>query len=379
MDKKQKKENRKGFLRNTAINVVEDIVNMGNPLNPGGHVLGSIADGALMEASDRRMAKKMYKDVTDTMNNKTASEYLDELYMEKTAGIGSAIKGLGALKIGPKALGEFGKQVTNGANRYKQLLTGSNIANLNKDVSNKVNTMRATNYNLNQSRSKLNALNDKINSGAFAGKSEQAMQGINKNRKNLAHDVLNNTKALDTAKTNVENAADALALEQNKVLATRVGTGVAAGVGAKNLLNRRNDEKQASEYLDELYMEKTAGIGNLGKKIADSKFVNMLAHNDTIKRTGELLTGSKARSIANEIKEIEDKKKNLNLFEKMTGKKHRLNRLQNQKYRDFDLEASNVSRARKTAAGGAALGFTGSNIAHTYVRDKRRDPSMPTE
>lgn len=82
MDKEQRKKNRKGFLRNSAINVVEDIINVGNPLNPGGHLIGSIADGILMEAGDRRMTKNMYNNLQQ-QTTKQASEYLDELYMEK--------------------------------------------------------------------------------------------------------------------------------------------------------------------------------------------------------------------------------------------------------------------------------------------------------
>ena len=68
---------------------------------------------------------------------------------------------------------------------------------------------------------------------------------------------------------------------------------------------------------------------------------------------------------------------NLNLFQKATGKKFRLNRLQNKKYRDFDIEAANVSRARKTAAGAGALGVGSGVVAKTYVEDKRREPMYP--
>lgn len=386
MDKEQRKKNRKGFLRNSAINVVEDIINVGNPLNPGGHLIGSIADGILMEAGDRRMTKNMYNNLQQ-QTTKQASEYLDELYMEKTANpiaaigrvvgnLGKSIAGTGVGKavVGSKA----GQQAINGVSRYKQLLTGSNLANMGKDVATKQSALRSANYNLNQSKTKFNALNDKIKAGDFAGKSEQAMNKINANKQNLAKDVLNNKAAVKDAAGNLSTAYDGLAAEKNKVLATRVATGGVAGLGAKHVIDsRQGNERNASEYLNELYMEKTAGIGSIGKKVTNSRIATKLMNNEGLRRTGELLTGSKARSIAREIKDIENQKNNLNLFQKATGKKFRLNRLQNKKYRDFDIEAANVSRARKTAAGAGALGVGSGVVAKTYVEDKRREPMYP--
>lgn len=51
----------KGWLRNTAINVAQDFITAGNPLNPSSHVFGSAADGVLMEGLDRKLAKEEAK------------------------------------------------------------------------------------------------------------------------------------------------------------------------------------------------------------------------------------------------------------------------------------------------------------------------------
>ena len=51
----------KGWLRNTAINVAQDFVSAGNPLNPSSHIFGSVSDGVLMEGLDRKMRKEEAK------------------------------------------------------------------------------------------------------------------------------------------------------------------------------------------------------------------------------------------------------------------------------------------------------------------------------
>ena len=51
----------KGWLRNTAINVAQDFVSAGNPLNPSSHIFGSVSDGVIMEGLDRKMRKEEAK------------------------------------------------------------------------------------------------------------------------------------------------------------------------------------------------------------------------------------------------------------------------------------------------------------------------------
>lgn len=47
----------KGWLRNTGINIAQDFITAGNPLNPGSHIFGSVADGIAFEALDRKSSK----------------------------------------------------------------------------------------------------------------------------------------------------------------------------------------------------------------------------------------------------------------------------------------------------------------------------------
>lgn len=52
-------KDKKGFVRNMAINVAQDFVNAGNPLNVGSHIVGSVMDSALMEGMTMKMNKKL--------------------------------------------------------------------------------------------------------------------------------------------------------------------------------------------------------------------------------------------------------------------------------------------------------------------------------
>lgn len=490
MKNNNKERETKGFLRNTAINVAQDIVSAGNPFNPGGHLIGSIVDGALMEVGDRKMAKKMYNDI----NHKTASEMLDDLYFEKTAGLGTVFSTIGknvgklggnVVKYGDKIATRspmVGKKVGNlgkGVSRYGELLAGGNAARLE-------NNMNAAKKTFFDSGKRLSTFDKKTKAGAFSGKSQDAVQNMRDNMYNnmmnkkdsyqaaknalelepskvlaarvgtgvgvgalgmsaidnvssrmannnktafeylddlyfektagigsafstigkgakrykslltgskigdLAEDVNDAKRIYDsTKKISDKNAYsllnNQLNSEKNKVLATRIGTGVAGGVGlgmGTNYLRNRND-KTASEILDDAYFEKTAGIGSTAKKIANkitsSKPVQTVMSNPTISRGAELMTGSKAKALAKEIQDIENQKDNLTILQRLTGKKGRLNRVQNKKYRDFDIEAREVEKARRGVVGAGAIGLTGANLLKNHIKDKRYLKSMPND
>lgn len=490
--KNNEKNKNKGFVRNTAINVAQDIVSAGNPFNPGGHLVGSIVDGVLMEAGDRRMVRKMYNNI----NDKTASEILNDLYFEKTAaGIGTVFsmigKNVGKLgtnvakygdKIATKSpmvgnrMGSLGK----GVSRYGELLAGG------KDVSQLTNNMNAAKKTFFDSGKRLSAFDKKTKAGAFSGKSQDAVQNM---RNNMYNDMMNKKDTYQAAKNALElepskvlaarvgtgvgvgalgmntinnistrmaennktaseilddlyfektagvgsafsaigkgakrykslltgsrignltedandakriydatkkigdkNAYNALNnqlnSEKNKVLATRVGTGVAGGIGLGASINhfRNRDDKTASETLDDLYFEKTAGIGSavkkIGTKISSSKPVRAVMSNPTISRGAELMTGSRAKALAKEIQDIENQKDNLTILQRLTGKKARLNRAQNKKYKDFDIEAREVERARRGVVGAGAVGLTGANLLKNHIKDKRYLNSMPED
>ncbi len=363
-NKENKNNKKKGFIRNTAINVAQDLVNAGNPLNPGGHILGSIADGVLMEAGDRKMAKSVY----DSMYNqqKNAHDMLDEMFMEKTAGIGNLCAGVRMMKnpdsrkvvIGAltgsrtravkKQMKDieaqkqrlnivqkmFGKDkkldkqyaakmqqlehekdlsrgvrtrvakgaavtggVTGGAvagkhmydqqknahdmldemfmektagveailntvgrklyaipktapkmmGRYKELLTGKNIAGLEQST--------------NQAKQKFFDAGKKYDAVRKAG----ANPNVNPNTlgnvsSNVNTQMYNNMMGQKQA---YQAAKQGLQAEKNKVLATRVGTGVGAGLIAKDMYDQ---QKNAHDMLDEMFMEKTAGLADVKKK-----------------------------------------------------------------------------------------------------------------
>lgn len=93
----------------------------------------------------------------------------------------------------------------------------------------------------------------------------------------------------------------------------------------------------------------------------------------------ELLTGSRARSLAREIKDIETQKNNLNFRQRVLGKGSGLNRLQKQKYNQFDTEARNVDLARKSVLGTGALAISGSKLANRYKQDQQVTPVIPVE
>ena len=459
--KNNEKNKNKGFVRNTAINVAQDIVSAGNPFNPGGHLVGSIVDGVLMEAGDRRMVRKMYNNI----NDKTASEILNDLYFEKTAaGIGTVFSMIG------KNVGKLGK----GVSRYGELLAGGNAAGL-------ANNVTAAKKTFFDSGKRLASFDKKVKAGAFSGKSQDAVQGMrnnmynnmmnkkndyiaaknaleleptkvmaarvgtgvaggvglgmamnNRNNETTASEVLDNLyfeksaginsafstigkgakryKSLltgskignltedvndakriydTTKKIGDKNAYNALNnqlnSEKNKVLATRVGTGIAGGVGLGTGINhfRNRNDKTALEVLDDLYFEKTAGIGSavkkIGSKISSSKPVRAVMSNPTISRGAELMTGSRAKALAKEIQDIENQKDNLTILQRLTGKKARLNRAQNKKYKDFDIEAREVEKARRGVVGAGAVGLTGANLLKNHVKDKRYLNSMPED
>ena len=355
-NKEDKKNRRKGFIRNTAINVAQDFVNAGNPFNPGGHILGSIADGVLMEVGDRKMAKSVYNSMAD--QQRTAEDLLDEMFMEKTAGVRNFCAGVrmmknpdsrkvitgaltgsraravkrelkdieskkqglntiqkmtgkggrlekqrlakaqqlqhekdlsravrgraakGAVAVG--AVGAGGKYVydrTKQANdmldemfmektagveallnvagrklynlpkaapkamgRYKELLTGKNVAGLEQsanqakqkffDAGKKYDTVRKAG----------------MNPGANPNTLGNITPGVNKQ---MYDNMMGQKQAYQAAK-------EGLQAEKNKVLATRVGTGLGAGLIAKDMYDQ---QKNAHDMLDNMFMEKTAGFG----------------------------------------------------------------------------------------------------------------------
>ena len=56
------KKDRKGYVKNIAINVAQDFMNAGNPLNVGSSIVGSIADAAILERSSLNLNKKLKAD-----------------------------------------------------------------------------------------------------------------------------------------------------------------------------------------------------------------------------------------------------------------------------------------------------------------------------
>ena len=74
-----------------------------------------------------------------------------------------------------------------------------------------------------------------------------------------------------------------------------------------------------------------------------------------IDRGISLFTGSRAKKLAKNIRDIEDEKNNLKLYQKLLGKKATLNKAQRDLYKQFDAEARNVDLARKGAIGVGAV------------------------
>ena len=56
------KKDKKGYVKNVAINVAQDFMNAGNPLNVGSSIVGSIADAAILERSSLNLNKKLKAD-----------------------------------------------------------------------------------------------------------------------------------------------------------------------------------------------------------------------------------------------------------------------------------------------------------------------------
>ena len=96
-------KDKKGFVRNMAINVAQDFVNAGNPLNVGSHIVGSVMDSALMEGMTMKMNKKLQ---AQKINQKSMNHFND------AKGLSNGTTAVKAVKSTPGAV----KKITSGSN-----------------------------------------------------------------------------------------------------------------------------------------------------------------------------------------------------------------------------------------------------------------------
>ena len=219
-NKENKKNKKKGFIRNTVINVAQDLVNAGNPLNPGGHILGSVADGMLMEVGDRKMAKNVY----DSMYNQqktAAEELLDEMFMDKTA----------SSRRAKQDKANF--NAWSSKQNSKQIRRGGEVPQLTKEMVEK------------QKR--------RFGNGV---KKTTPLKRVNTKAKQIKRAPMNTPFVRQTTK-DLKNT--------KKYLLAAGGVGAAAGLGmaGKHIYDQ---QKNAHDMLDEMFMEKTAGLVNVKKK-----------------------------------------------------------------------------------------------------------------
>lgn len=105
MDKGEKwsKKDKRGFLRNMAINTAQDFVNAGNPLNVGSHIVGSVLDSAVMEGMTMKMNKKLQ---AQKINERKLSQFND------AKGLSNGTTAVKAVKSTPQAV----KKITHNNN-----------------------------------------------------------------------------------------------------------------------------------------------------------------------------------------------------------------------------------------------------------------------
>lgn len=96
-------KDKKGLVRNMAINVAQDFVNAGNPLNVGSHIVGSVMDSALMEGMTMKMNKKLQ---AQKINQKSMNHFND------AKGLSNGTTAVKAVKSTPGAV----KKITSGNN-----------------------------------------------------------------------------------------------------------------------------------------------------------------------------------------------------------------------------------------------------------------------
>ena len=86
---KWSKEDKKGYAKNVAINVAQDFMNAGNPLNIGSSIVGSLADAAILERSSLNLNKKLKAE-------QVSKEKVDNF--NKTVGLKNGTTAISSLK-----------------------------------------------------------------------------------------------------------------------------------------------------------------------------------------------------------------------------------------------------------------------------------------
>ena len=322
-NKENKKNKKKGFIRNTVINVAQDLVNAGNPLNPGGHILGSVADGMLMEVGDRKMAKNVY----DSMYNqqKTATEeLLDEMFMDKTA----------SSRRAKQDKANF--NAWSSKQNSKQIRRGGEVPQLTREMVEK------------QKR--------RFGNGV---KKTTPLKRVSPQAKQIKRAPMNTPFVRQTTK-DLKNT--------KKYLLAAGGVGAAAGLGmaGKHIYDQ---QKNAHDMLDEMFMEKTAGVRNL------CAGVRMMKNPDSRKVVTGALTGSRTRAVKKQMKDIEAQRQGLTTAQKMFGKGKKLDKQYAAKMQQLEHEKDLSRGVRTRVAKGAAAtgGVAGGVVAGKHMYDQQKN------
>ena len=373
MTNKEKNNRRKGFVRNTAINVAQDIVNAGNPLNPGGHLLGSIADGILMEAGDRKMAKSTYDSIA---NQKTAFDMLDEMYLEKEASSRKArqdkmnynewVNKQNAKQRPKKKSGVVGPK------NQQVLLPEVSRRQTLKDKSDLAREYVQNPYKKSPFKT------DKAMGMVPVSVNKQKSKAGQKISEKVV-DIASDSPLADVSKTKGTKIGKYLLMAGVPV----AGTGI--GLAARDIYKKhKQSEKTAFDMLDEMYMEKTAAMsGVVFTPIADkisTKIGNigagarMLKNPDSRKVITGALTGSRSRALKKEIRDLQAQRDNLNIAQKITGKKKKLDRQYKLKLQDLEHE-QDLSKTVRGAAAKTGLVAGGTGLAAKTMYDQNKQAS----
>lgn len=187
-------------------------------------------------------------------HEKKASNILDDIYMEKTAGIGKAI------------------------GRYKDLITGKSLKEAEKIIQEHPGIMddlaakgKVLSKKYNQSMKDMDAeleVYRKMNPNeVWSDKAQKGMREVNDKYEKIRGDINNKIQGInDKAREQEEIYNNASKKAQSEKVKRRAAIGGTAavgvsGVGAGAYALKKHHDKKASNVLDEIY-EKTAGVTN---------------------------------------------------------------------------------------------------------------------